>query len=406
MAPLNLDSARRSSDDTLTLNQKQGRVMAETAFVFTEDYFKFDYGSNHPMKISRLRLAYDLMKAYGLLDLGNCLYLTTRPATEQELIMFHRQGYLDALKLASVSSELADLAMYNMGPGDNPPFVGLYDWSLLTSGATIQCAELLDRGEVKIAFNMAGGLHHAHDNKASGFCYINDPVLGILALLNRGRRVVYIDVDAHHGDGVQWAFYKNKRALTVSFHQHGRTLFPGTGFVNEMGEDAGRGFSVNVPLMPGSDDEIYVEAFQSLVPELIDAFKPDVIVTQLGVDAFHTDPLANLDLTSNGFLKLIDTIKSLELPWLALGGGGYNTVNVARAWTLAWAQMNGVELDNLLPESVRATFHSHGYVARTLRDEAYSSYGEARRHAQREAQQAVSYIKNNIIPIIRGNAFS
>jgi len=378
--------------------------MAETGFVFTEDYFKFDYGSSHPMKISRLRLTYELMKAYGLLELEKCVYRTTRAATEEELAMFHRQGYLDALKLASVSSELADLNMYNMGPGDNPPFPGLYDWSLLTSGATIQCAELVDSGEAKIAFNIAGGLHHAHANKASGFCYVNDPVLGVLALLKKGRKVVYIDVDAHHGDGVQWAFYHDKRVLTVSFHQHGRTLFPGTGFVNEMGEEEGRGFCVNVPLLPGSDDEIYVEVFRSLVPELIDAFKPDVIVTQLGVDAFHTDPLANLDLTSNGFIKLIKILKSLDLPWLALGGGGYNTVNVARAWTLAWAEMNGVELDNQLPESVRNIFHNHGYVARTLRDEPYFAYGEARRHAQREAQEAVTYIKKAILPLIRENS--
>jgi acetoin utilization protein AcuC len=240
--------------------------MSRTAFVYTEDYYKYDYGPHHPFRISRLKLTHDLMAAYGLLHPENCLCLETRPATEEELLSFHGQGYLDALRLASKSSGLTDLSRYNLGPGDNPVFPGLFEWSCLTAGATIQCAELLHEQKAQIAFNIAGGLHHARENAASGFCYVNDPVLGIVNLIKKGYRVAYVDLDAHHGDGVQWAFYRNNLVLTISFHQHGRTLFPGTGFVNELGEGDGYGYSLNVPLFPHTDDEIFVEAFTSLVP--------------------------------------------------------------------------------------------------------------------------------------------
>ena len=375
--------------------------MTRTAFTYTQNYHNFDYGSHHPLKISRLRLTHDLMKEYGLLDLKNCLYEETRPASDEELSMFHRQGYLDALKLASEASELADLQRYNLGPGDNPAFPGLFDWSRLSAGASIQCADLLKQGKARIAFNIAGGLHHAHENQASGFCYVNDPVLGIMTLLKNGGRVVYIDVDAHHGDGVQWAFYRDNRVLTISFHQHGRSLFPGTGFVNEMGEGKGHGYSVNVPLLPHTDDDVYVEAFNNLVPDLIERFAPDFIVTQLGVDSFHTDPLANLDLTTNGFIEIVKTIKSFDLPWLALGGGGYHTVNVARAWTLAWAEMNEVKLDNDIPESMLEVFRSRAYVSRYLHDEPYASFGRSKEQARLEAREAVSYIKKQIVPLIQ-----
>lgn len=375
--------------------------MTHTAFTYSQNYHNFDYGAHHPLKISRLRLTYDLMKEYGLLDLKNCIYEETRAASDEELAMFHRQGYLDALKLASEASELADLRRYNLGPGDNPAFPGLFEWSRLSAGATVQCADLLIREKAHIAFNIAGGLHHAHDNQASGFCYVNDPVLGIMTLLKAGGRVLYIDVDAHHGDGVQWAFYHDNRVLTVSFHQHGRSLFPGTGFVNEMGEGKGHGYSVNVPLLPHTDDDVYVEALKDLLPHLADRFAPDFMVTQLGVDSFHTDPLANLDLTTNGFVEIVKILKSFDLPWLALGGGGYHTVNVARAWTLAWAEMNDVKLDNDIPEHMREMFRSRGFVGRYLHDEPFASFGRAKEQARIEAREAVSYIKKNIMPLIQ-----
>jgi acetoin utilization protein AcuC len=377
-------------------------LMSNTAYVYSEEYYKYDYGPYHPLRISRLKLAHDLMAAYGLLSLENCLYLAVSPATEKELLLFHRQDYIDALRLASTHSEPADLSHYNLGAGDNPAFPGLFEWSCLTSGATIQCADILHERKAEIAFNMAGGLHHAHENSASGFCYVNDPVLGIVTLVNKGYRVAYVDFDAHHGDGVQWAFYKSNRVMTISFHQHGRTLFPGTGSSDELGEDEGYGYSLNVPLLPHTDDKIFVDAFRSLVPEAIGYFTPDVLVTQLGVDSFHSDPLASLDLTTNGFLEAVNIMKSLKLPWLALGGGGYDTVNVARAWTLAWATMNDIELDDLIPEEILPALRAQGHIGRNLRDAPYASYGYAHEKASENAVAAVAYLKEKVFSIIKG----
>ena len=377
------------------------RNLIRTAFLYTREYDRFDYGPRHPLRISRLRLTHQLMDAYGLLDLRNCVYLETHPAKLKELLGFHRQDYLTALENASRGKTSDDLNLYGMGPGDNPAFPGMLEWSLLTSGATLQCAELLSKGEVGIAFNVAGGLHHAAPHMASGFCYVNDPVLGIQALKKNGFRIAYIDVDAHHGDGVQNAFYSDPEVLTVSFHQDGTTLFPGSGFLADVGRGEGRGFSINVPFLPHADDAVFTKAFKALVPPVIDLFDPDVIVAQLGVDSFRTDPLAALDLTTNGFCETVGTLVELKRPFLALGGGGYETSNVVRAWTLAWAIMNDIELPEELPDSVRPAFEDLGYHGRTLRDTAFVGYGRACEEAHRHAEEAVAWIEEHIFPVIR-----
>ncbi|MFH1091038.1 MAG: acetoin utilization protein AcuC, partial [Pseudomonadota bacterium] len=257
-------------------------------------------------------------------------------------------------------------------------------------------------GEVGLAFNMAGGLHHAMSRRASGFCYVNDIVVAIEELLKRGLRVAYVDVDAHHGDGVQAAFYDTDRVLTISLHQHGHTLFPGTGFVFETGQGRGQGFSANLPLYPGTDDELFLRVFQGVVPDLVKAFEPDVLFTQLGVDTFRTDPLTNLCLTTNGFLAAVSILKELGLPWVALGGGGYHLVNVARAWTLAWALMNDVELDDDLPRSFVDLIRPQGYREERLRDEPQASES-CRAEAESAARQAVETVREIILPVIAGS---
>jgi acetoin utilization protein AcuC len=320
------------------------------AFIFTDAYFDYDYGLTHPLKIIRLNLAYELIKAYGLLSLPGVQYLPTRKAHEVDLALYHSQEYLHVLKKASEGHTDQSVYTFGLGPGDNPIFKGLYDWSLWVVGATLQAIDFVERGEGDIAFNIAGGLHHAQKSRASGFCYINDPVIGITSLLRKGKRVVYLDVDAHHGDGVQWAFYETNQVLTISLHETGYTLFPGTGFENEIGEGVGEGYSVNVPFLPYTDDETYLWAFEEIVPPLIHAFHPDLVVTQLGVDTFYNDPLTKLNLSIHCFERVIRRIKEVAPRWVALGGGGYDISNVARAWTLAWALMNDVELKDELPE--------------------------------------------------------
>ena len=212
------------------------------------------------------------------------------------------------------------------------------------AAGSLMAADLVARGEADRAFHFAGGLHHALPGRASGFCYVNDPVLAILRLREHGLRVAYVDIDAHHGDGVQLAFYDDPNVLTVSTHERGERLFPGTGFVRELGEGDGAGYSVNLPLEAYTDSAVYLPAFEAVVPPLLERFKPDVIVAQLGIDAHRTDPLTHLALDMQGFAKAFTRLLPLAPKIVALGGGGYDVRNVAKAWTIAWAILNGVEL--------------------------------------------------------------
>jgi acetoin utilization protein AcuC len=369
-----------------------------TALIYTERYADFDYGAAHPLRIARLKLTYELMRANGLLSLPSMRLIETRAASEEELALFHTRDYLDVLKHSSQGSPREDAYLYGLGPGDNPIFEGMWEWSLLASGASIQCAQLVAEGEVDVAFNIAGGLHHAFEDRASGFCYINDPVIAIYWLLDRGKRVAYIDIDAHHGDGVQRAFYGTNRVLTISLHESGTFLFPGSGYEPEMGGGEGLGFAVNVPLQPFTGDETYVWAFEEVVPPLVRGFAPDVVVTQLGVDTFYGDPLAHLCLTTKGFTAVIEKLRGLSIPWIALGGGGYEVTNVAKAWTLAWAVMNGVELGDDLPEGFEEIGRPLGFRGSSLKDSSLSIPEGRCREARVEAERVVKYLKKVLFP--------
>ena len=370
----------------------------KTAFVYTGKYFEYDYGASHPLKIERLRLTYDLCAAYDLFGLSNANLIESRPASESEFLRFHTPEYVETLKRAGSGQIAADF-LSGLGPGDNPVFPGLWEWSRLHTGASLQCAELVFGGKARIAFNIAGGLHHAGPKLASGFCYINDPVLAIYYFVDRGQRVLYLDIDAHHGDGVQWAFYEDPRVLTVSFHQDGRTLFPGTGGLSEIGHGNGLGYAVNIPMLPGTDDQVFWEGFKTVVPALMKRFNPDVVVSQLGVDTFRDDPLAALELTTNGFCKAIAYLARQGLPWVALGGGGYNLSNVARAWTLAWGIMNGMVPPDDLPESMVKPLSDRGLRAQKLRDPEHQSPWQEK--CRRHMQECLEYLGTKVFPKIK-----
>jgi len=372
----------------------------KSAFIYTDTYLDYDYGPNHPLKIIRLKLTYELIYTYGLLALPYVQTKITRRAEEEDLAIFHSREYLKILKEASEGHLGGYAYSYGLGPGDNPIFPGLYNWSLLVAGATLQAVEFVGKGEGEIAFNIAGGLHHAMSSRASGFCYVNDPVIGILKLLDQGKRVAYIDIDAHHADGVQRAFYQTDQVLTVSLHETGYTLFPGSGFEYEIGEGEGEGYAVNLPFPPNTDDEVYVWAFEEIVPPLIYAFRPDVVVTQLGVDTFYNDPLTNLHLSIFGFEKVIRRIKELAPRWVALGGGGYDVSNVARAWTLAWALMNGIEMDDELPKTYLEKAERVGVHEKTLRGCPKLTPDSQKKEIRKEAERIVKYIKSKVFPKI------
>ena len=370
--------------------------MAKTVFLYTDEFLKFDYGPTHPFKISRLKLTYELIKAYGLLSLPNTCSIEAREADDEEILLFHNREYIEILKAANVGIEVPNAYYYGLGPGDNPTFKGLFDWSKLVTGASLQAASLVDSGVVDISFSISGGLHHAMASRASGFCYINDIVIAIMSLLKKGRRIAYIDIDAHHGDGVQEAFYSTDKVLTISIHETGEMLFPGTGFEYETGSGKGEGYSVNIPMPPSSDDELFIYAFNEIVPSLIKRFGPDIVVTQLGVDSFHSDPLAHLNYTNNGYCEVIKKIKEISPKWVALGGGGYDIANVAKAWTLAWAIMNEVEIPDKIPKEFIKKYSQEGFWSRKIRDDIYTEKGIKKEQMREEVNRVIHFIKEKV----------
>jgi acetoin utilization protein AcuC len=253
------------------------------------------------------------------------------------------------------------------------------------------------------AFNMAGGWHHAHRSRASGFSYLNDAVIAIHRLLRKNLRVVYLDIDAHHGDGVQEAFYDTDRVLTISIHEGGHYFFPGTGRVEEMGEGRGRGYAVNIPLLPHSDDALFMKAFDEVAYPLIAAYDPDVIVTQIGADTFRTDPLTRLEITTHSYSYIMRKLKALKLPWVALGGGGYDLLNTSRAWAIAWAEMNGVRLPPNLPEPFIRDIARLGYPHRSLLDAMHWSEEQERNLALDAVEKSIATIRKTVFPVILGH---
>ncbi len=370
----------------------------KTALIHSGAWQRFDYGPEHPLRMERLGLTWRLMEAYGLTTLPEATVQAQDAATESAIALWHTREYLDVLKAANGGFAPRDAARYGLGPGDNPVFPGLWDAARLCAGGSLLAAELVASGKAARAFHFAGGLHHALPGRASGFCYVNDAVLAILSLKARGLRVAYVDIDAHHGDGVQFAFYGDPEVLTISTHERGDYLFPGTGFVEEAGEGAGVGYSVNLPLEPYTDSSVYLPAFEQVVPPLLGAFRPDVVVAQLGIDSHRTDPLTHLELDVQGFARAVARIAELAPRLVCLGGGGYDLPNVARAWTAAWAVMNGVDLPPALPPVFGEDAARYEFPVATLWDPPEPVPDLQRLRAQEFARLQVEEIRRVIFP--------
>ena len=371
--------------------------MRRAAFVYDDRMSRHELRRDHPMRPVRLRYTHDLLQGYGAFDHGGASLVTPRFAEEHELRWLHTQEYIAAVHRLNEGEGAPEAGRYNFSlQGDNPYYPGIYDAAALSTGATLVAAEMVADGAVEAAFNISGGLHHAAAGHASGFCVFNDPALAAHYFLNRGMRVAYVDVDAHHGDGVQDAFFDDPRVLTISVHESGRYLFPGTGSVPELGVDAGRGYSLNLPLYPYTGDEEYLEAFRQIVPSAIRAFGPDVLITQLGIDSYHSDPLTHLQLTTVGFVEVVRELAALGLPWLALGGGGYDLTAVARAWTLAYGVMLGVEWPDQLPRGFALEHGGEG-----LRDSAAPQVPAALRlDVRRHSEETVAAIREQVFPLL------
>ncbi len=344
--------------------------------IWDERYLGYDFG-DHPLNPVRLDLTIRLARSLGVLDALEVL--PAHPADEAALLTVHDADYLAAVRRASDDPTFAG---YGLGTTDDPVFAGMYDASALVAGGSAIAARKVWSGEVEHAVNIAGGLHHAMRGYASGFCVFNDVVLAIRTMLDEGAaRVAYVDIDVHHGDGVQAAFYDDPRVLTISLHQDPRTLFPGTGLPTEVGVGAAEGTSVNVALPPGTDDDGWLRAFNAVVPGAVRAFAPDVLVTQCGCDTHHEDPLANLELSIDGQRTAIAALHRLAHEtaggkWLALGGGGYGIVRcVPRTWTHLLAEVSGVRVDPATPIPDEWSDHLRG---RGVRGELPTLMGEGR----------------------------
>lgn len=352
--------------------------------VYDERLTAYNFGPSHPMQPSRLILTVELLRALDLLaEPGACL-LPFQPATREELQLVHAGEYVDAVAALSADpaaalGRLRDQALRaGLTQGDNPVFRGVHEASALVAGATLAGARAVMDGTVAHAFSVAGGLHHAHHDHAAGFCIYNDPAIAIAGMRQQyGCRVAYVDVDAHHGDGVQERFYDDPHVLTISLHESGRYQFPGAGFVEETGEGAGYGYAANLPLEPYTGDELFLSAFRAVVPPLLRSFHPDLIVVEAGVDSHYTDPITHLATTTNLWPPLIGELHGLahELcggRLLVTGGGGYQPHTVApRAWTLVFAALRErVPLDDRLPPAwlTLCRRYAKGDVPQTLLD--------------------------------------
>ena len=366
-----------------------------TAFLYDDRMSHHVLSDSHPMRPIRLKYTYDLLQGYGAFNAGNSRLVSPRFATENEAMSYHTPEYIEAVRALGSGDSSMNPAAHNFGPGDNPPYEGMYDAAMLSTGSAVQAAEMLISDEVDAAFSISGGLHHAMPNYAYGFCVFNDPVIAIKRFLAEGMRVAYVDIDCHHGDGVQHAFYDTGAVLTISLHESGAYLFPGTGFPQETGAGLGRGYSVNVPLYPYTTDEVYLHAFREVVPRLLEAFQPDALVTQLGIDSHYLDPITHMALTVQGFAEAVAEFAKLSpAKWLALGGGGYDLHAVARAWTLAYGVMSDQEFGSEIPES-----YSTAYDVASLFDPAeVNVQDQVRKDALAFADASVQAIHRIIYP--------
>lgn len=358
-----------------------------------------DFGIEHPFKILRYHLTFRLMEEMGLLNSPGVRVFDCEGAPEERLTSFHDPAYLRTLREFSKDDTVRADFFYGLGDVENPVFEGCYDWARLVCGASMEAVHQVLEEEARLAFSMVGGMHHAHPARASGFSYLNDAVVAINAALDKGLRVAYVDIDAHHGDGVQNAFYNDDRVLTISLHETGRDFFPHTGFAGELGRGEGYGYSINVPFEPHSDDLIFEQAFRRIVLPLLGGFQPDLLVTQMGVDGLRTDPLTRLEFTTASIELATRLFLQTGIPWVALGGGGYDRFNVARSWTAAWAIMSGQEVASELPPFFLELAAQAGQRPEGLRDRPHLAQPDDFARAEEALEKNVRMIEQRAFPL-------
>ncbi|KAH7034670.1 uncharacterized protein B0I36DRAFT_381557 [Microdochium trichocladiopsis] len=333
----------------------------KVAYFYDSDIGNFAYPAGHPMKPHRIRLAHSLIMNYGVYK--KMEIYRAKPATRLEMTQFHTDEYIDFLQKVSpenMENYQREQTKFNVGD-DCPVFDGLFEFCGISAGGSMEGAARLNRQKCDVAVNWAGGLHHAKKSEASGFCYVNDIVLGILELLRFNKRVLYIDIDVHHGDGVEEAFYTTDRVMTVSFHKYGE-YFPGTGELRDIGIGQGKYYAVNFPLRDGIDDNSYKSIFEPVIQGVMEFYRPDAVVLQCGGDSLSGDRLGCFNLSMEGHANCVKFVKSFNLPTMVLGGGGYTMRNVARAWAYETGLLVDADMNRQLPFNEYYDYYGPDYA--------------------------------------------
>lgn len=378
--------------------QKKGSI-----FIYSDETAYFDFGPDHPFKPERAFKTFELCNRYGVINHPWMRVMMPEAIDRSLLSLFHDPHYIELLEKASRGEVLLEMMGRGIGTEDNPILPGIFEWSLKVTGGACAALDLLMSGEALVAFNPLGGFHHAGSGRAEGFCYVNDIAVAIKAAREKYPlfRTAYIDIDAHHGNGVQEAFYGDPEVLFICIHETGRTLYPWSGHETEIGTGHGRGFTVNIPIEPGADDEVFDLVFNEIVVPLVDAFSPDVIVAELGADAMVSDPLTHLRLTNNSYQRAVRKMAGLCPRILALGGGGYDLYRTARCWTLAWAALNRLEPQDEFAGLVGGMMFGPEMEVGSLYDHPVFTKGEPKQMALAEARRVMDYLSKTVFPIHR-----
>jgi acetoin utilization protein AcuC len=366
------------------------------AFVYTPEVEALSYPHDCPFKTQRAGLTRSRLKSFGLLGDSNRFEVLPRQASLEELKRFHTTQYLDELRRAAGGDLTVEGLRMGLGGPDTPVFKGMFEYGAWACGAGLTAADLLLQRKADVAFNLLGGFHHAFANHAGGFCFLNDVVLACTKLAEAGKRVLYLDVDAHHGDGTQAAFYARNDVMTISMHESGKTLFPWGGFEDEVGEGSGRGYNINVSLPAETYDEAFLTAFDRVVVPLAESFSPNALVLELGMDILAGDPLTHLRMTNNVVVEIVERLMKLNCPVLVAGGGGYHVENTVRGWALAWRTFCreneecdfGMGMGGVMLESTE--------WAGGLRDRVLPVSGEQRRSVEPELQATLKRVMDNV----------
>ena len=368
---------------------------SRAAVLHSPELEAFHYPSDCPFKTERAPAT------LRILATADDFFTVERPrqADRKELLQFHTEVYLEILERVSGGTLQSEDLFYGLGTSDTPIFHDLFPYAVLACGASIRAAELIINGEYHYCFNPSGGYHHAYADKAGGFCYINDVVLACRTLTAAGKKVFCLDLDAHHGNGTQAAFYGDPSVFTVSFHESGTTLFPWGGYEQEIGEGDGRGFNVNISLPAGTDDDAFTGIFPQIVPPLLTVFKPDVIVLETGMDVLSVDPLTHLSMTNNAIADTIPMLRDAGVPVLMVGGGGYNPEATARGWVLCWQSLCGVDTDTDMTIGMGGMFLGNAEWHGGLRDMRSYAHSEDKRSIDEQLKKSVDTIQQTVFPL-------